>query len=151
MDWKIWFWHIFPSHRSLTQTWWTEKSFFSKVAPSPEGISQPRWSNRASGFHRLGNYLSMDGKKSPEGVPVSSGFHPHRNKSMSDGGFSQKCPDTLHPHRNKSMSDGGFSQKRPNTLHPYWSLLISDGRGSQAWCGKVPSLPVFWKIVSDKW
>ena len=90
MDRKSLFWQLFPSPRNLYQMRWSEKSFFPKFAPSPEGIFLSRWLKRSSGFHRPGNFLSMDGMKSRKGVGKSSGFHPGRNYRSFDGVNSQK-------------------------------------------------------------
>ena len=65
------------------------------MSPSPEGISRQRWLNRASGFHRPGNSLSVDGTKSQEGVLKSRGFHPGRNYRSVDGVYNRKWQGNL--------------------------------------------------------
>ena len=85
MDWKILFWHFFPSHGSLYQSRWIGKSFFSKIHPSPKGVFQPRWSNKAREFHRLRNILSVNGAKGRDQVWKVEDFHHGRNYQRVDG------------------------------------------------------------------
>ena len=104
-------WHFLPSPGGLSQTRWNGKacsgtffhrpvvylkpdglgkSFFSKIHPSPKGIFQPRWLNRASGFHRPRNSLSVDGTKSRDQVWNVEDFHHGRNFQSVDGVYSQR-------------------------------------------------------------
>ena len=99
-------WQFLPSHEGLSQPRCIEKScsgtffhrpvvylkpdglgksFFSKIHPSPKGIFQPRWLNRASGFHRPRNSLSVDGTKSRDQVWKVEDFHHGRNFQCVDG------------------------------------------------------------------
>ena len=116
MEWKILFWHIFPSPRSLCQWRWNEKSFCSEVHPSPKDVFQPRWLNRSSGFHRPGNFLSVDGTKGRFEVLESNVFHPGRNYLSLDGVWSHKWP-VIFPSAQKFLNSRCIGQQKV----PKWS------------------------------